>query len=377
MKNFLYFISFLFIFSCIEPYEFVVKNNNPTLVVEGYISDRSFTETLSYPSDGRFFTIKLSRTSDVTNVRSLPVTDAIVKLLSDQGEEWTYDPSTTPGLYFLNNNDFKAQAGVRYSLQITAGEEYYESDWEQLPDVETAPIGEVSFTEGTKQTYIVEANEPVLRNIQVVTARLELAPSISDKTVYYRWQFDPLWVYRAPLSPSATSPGHVCWARDPNYLGSYVLQTDNSGGYKKELFTIPTIRNERIFEDFSVLIIQHAMAERLYSFYNEMMEQNGSSVLIDKPPFNLETNIYSTLDDRKVSGYFGVVKEQATRWYFNKNMLSYTVLNTLKADCLVYYGPPLPGCPIPLPAFPACECKYCPEYSHGETTEVKPSWWRR
>lgn len=373
-----YFICFLVVFSCIERYDFVIVDDTSTLVVEGFISDKSFQETLSYPSDGRYFTIKLSRTSDVTNVHSPPVVNATVKLVSDSGSEWSYSESaTTPGLFQLLDENFKAQSGIRYQLQIAAGEEQYESDWEFLPEVEVPSIGEMSFTEGTKQLYVVEASEFVLRTVKVITSTIGVGANTTGKPIYYRWKFDPMWIYRAPLSPSSTSPGHVCWITDVNYLNTYALQIDNAGGYRKDLFTIPTVRNSRIFEDFSVLVVQHVLSQDEFYFYQEMMEQNGGSALIDKPPFNLQSNIHSVNGDKSVSGYFGVVKEQAVRWYFNKSHLSYKVSNTLKADCSVYYGPPLPGCPIPQPAFAACECKYCLDYSFGTPTDVMPSWWRQ
>lgn len=361
-----YFIFFLIVISCIEPYDFVIDDNTPALVVEGFIADRSFSETLGYPSEGRYFKIKLSLTSAVDNVSSTPVEGAVVNIVNEFGEKWFYDP-VNPGVYQLNHNDFKAVPGVKYKLQIAIAEDIYESNWETLPDVEVPEIGDVDFAEGTKQTYVVEASEWVVKTVQVITANISLAQNTSGKPIYYRWQYTPLWIYKAPLSPSVISPGYMCWATDPNYLNYYALQVDNSGGYKKDLFTIPTIRNERIFEDFSVLITQHVLTEANYLFYKEMRDQNEGSVLVDVPPFNLQTNIHSLNGEKKVAGYFGVVREQATRWYFNKSHLSYNVKNTLKSDCLVVYGP---GGPAP-------ECLDCREYSFGIATDTKPQWWRQ
>ena len=41
-----------------EPYEFVIANNEPSLVIEAFVSDKSFKETVDYPSDGRYFAVK-------------------------------------------------------------------------------------------------------------------------------------------------------------------------------------------------------------------------------------------------------------------------------------------------------------------------------
>jgi hypothetical protein len=366
MKIFKYCVFFVLTCSCVEPYEFVVHDNQPSLVVEGYISDKSYMETLQYPSDGRYFTIKLTQTGDVINHRSKPVTGALISLLSQAGEDWQYDESSLePGIYQLNNDLFEAQKDIGYQLRIVIGEDIYESDWQVLPAVEVPPIGQIGFIEDENQSYVMEANEWMLRERKVITANISVPPNTTGEPIYYRWNFSPTWIYKAPLSRSIVEPGNTCWATEPNYLNRPELQIDHTGGYVKDLFTIPTIRNERIFEDFSVLAIQHALSEKNYFFWKEMSDQNEGSPLIDIPPFNLQSNIRS-LSGKRVSGFFSVLQEQATRWYFNKSMLSYHVVNTLKADCMVAYGP---GGPAP-------ECLDCRQYTKGIATNVKPSWWR-
>jgi hypothetical protein len=237
-------------------------------------------------------------------------------------------------------------------------------------------MGQISFQETERQTFVMEANERVLRTIREVTTNIELHQNTSGEVLYYQWKFSPTWIYKAPLSPGSTAPGYICWASDTNYLNTYALQKDLAGGYKKDLFRVPTIRNERIYEEFSVLITQYAMRDDYFAFWQEMQNQAEGNSLIDQPPFNLQTNFQHIGGDKKVSGFFGVVREDARRWYFNKGDLSYAVQNTLLADCLVDYGPPIGGCPVPMPPV-ACECKHCLDYSFGTTTNIKPAWWAR
>jgi hypothetical protein len=111
--------------------------------------------------------------------------------------------------------------------------------------------------------------------------------------------------------------------------------------------------------------VQYAMTEPYHNFWSEMREQNQEASIVDKPPFNLATNYYSLDGDLRVSGYFGVVNEQARRWYFSKKDLSYFVENTLKEDCLANYGGP-----------PAPECIDCRLYSRADATNIKPWWWQ-
>ncbi|MDH4091798.1 MAG: DUF4249 domain-containing protein [Cyclobacteriaceae bacterium] len=364
--NFFFFL--LFIVSCIEPYEFVIRDETQGLVVDAYISDKSFTETLSYPSDGRYFTVRLSTTSDVINIRPVMVTGAVVTLLNDLGEEWGYTESAVePGVYYLLDNDFKALQEIQYKLRISPPDDNtYESEWQTLPAVETPSIGDIGFVETERQKYIVESNENVLRTIKGIEASIAVAKRNSSGEVFYRWDFTPLWIYVAPLS-STQSPFHQCWASSKNYIPDYVLQIDNVGGYKKDLFFLETIRNEKLFEDFSVLVTQFSTNQDYYFFWKEMQEQAQAGAIFDSPPYNLQTNLHAIGEEKPVSGYFGVVQEQARRWYFNIGDLSYTVENTLRGDCLVDYGP----------GGPAEECNDCREYSFGMATTTKPLWWRQ
>ncbi len=371
---------FLIVFSCIEPYTFVIPDNAPALVVEGYISDKSFEDTRSYPSDGRYFSVRLTQTTDVTNTLPEPVTDALVMVENETGDQWVYNHSATErGLYQLQDSTFKATPGVQYRLRIVTEEDDYESSWQSIPNVQVPPIGSVGFRQTESEKYLVEAGKNVLRTVKEIESYISLKPNPTGNSIFYHWKFSPMWVYVAPLSPSATRPGHTCWVTSKDYISTYGLQVDNAGGYDKPLFRIPTLHNERILDDFSVLIQQFAMNEENYFFMKEMYDQNEGNVLVDKPPFNLKSNIESWSGEKKVVGYFGVMQEQATRWYFNVSELDYRVENTFKKGCETNYGPPVRGdCPEePNPAFAACECKYCPRYSKGDAVNVRPTWWRK
>jgi hypothetical protein len=367
LKNFKYFFIFLFIVSCIEPYEFVIPADSQALVVEAFISDKSFTDTKSYPSDGRYFSVTLSYTSDVTNVRPIMISGASVSLINDLGEQWDYTESADQvGVYYLLDDDFKALKGIKYKLKVfPPNDSGYESEWEKIPVVETPLMGGIGFAETELRRYEIEANQPVLNTVKGVTTNIILPENNTQVKIFYRWEFTPLWIYIAPLV-SVSNPGYRCWATSRNYISDYVLQSDNAGGYKKDLFFLETIRNERLFEDLSVLVLQYAVNEDYYSFWNEMKQQVQGGALFDLPPYNLHSNLNAIDGEKAVSGYFGVVQEQAKRWYFNVKDLSYYVENTLKADCLVVYGP----------GPPAEECLDCRFYSFGTTTTTKPLWWR-
>ena len=377
MRVFIPFTVFIIAFSCIEPYDFVIKDATPALVVESLFSDKSFSETLTFPSDGRYHWVKLSITSDVKNVRSLPVKDALVKLKINDGTEITYQQSlTSPGLYEIKDETFAARPGVGYKLSIRYNEVSYESDWQNLPTVSVPAIGTISFREEDVKKYRVEAGENVIRNIKTIVAGIQVGANTNENNpIYYRWDFTPTWIYIAPLSPSITRPGYKCWATNANYLNSYALRVDRAGNYTNDLFSMETEHNERIWTQMSVLVNQYVLSEDYFYFFSEMKDRVEGNAFIDKPPFNLKSNIRAVEGQGEVVGFFGVVQEQATRWYFSKDELTYKIEYSWKKGCETPYGPPLPCPPEPAPGFTACECKYCLEYSNGKTTNVKPAWW--
>jgi hypothetical protein len=364
LKRILRFLLVVCAAGCVEPYEFVIENNEPTLVIEAFVSDKSFKQTLAYPSDGRYFAVKLTTTTDVTNVRPLPVRAAQVQLFTDQGESFQYtEPNNAPGYYFLLDDEFKAERGVAYKVSVKLQDEtVYESDWVSMPTVTSTDMGQIGFREVETQKYVFESNEEVLRTVKGIWTEIAVPENTTNEPLYYRWSYTSHWIYIAPLS-SSVDPGHICWATNPLSVQNYSLLFDRTGKYNKDLFFMESVRNHKIYEKYSTLIVQHVLTEDFYFFWKEMQEQNEGGAIFDKPPFNLRTNFHSLAGDKKVSGYFGVVQEQAKRWYFSIKDLSYHVENTAKADCQIPFTETPP------------ECFDCREYFFGIPTNVKPQWW--
>lgn len=369
-RGLIFFLLFLILApACVEPYEFVVENKGPALVVEGFLSDVSYNESVAFPSDGRYFSISLRYAGDVVNGKDLAVPTAAVSLRSESGEQWKYtESSSEAGKYELQVADFEAVLGKAYKLRIELpNEEIYESNWERLPMPQLAPMGAINFEEVERQEYVMLAGVKEVRTVKGINVYINLPENVSGSPAFYRWKFSPTWTYSAPLADEGDTY-YKCWATSSNYLSEYALQEDNTGGYRKPLFFIETIKNERIFERFSLLVTQQIMSEEFFYFWKEMKERAEGEALLDTPPYNLQTNLQAITGKRRVSGYFGVVQEQASRWYFSKAELSYWVENTLRADCEVKYGPPWDP--------PAADCFNCEDYINGKASILAPAWWR-
>lgn len=349
-----------FVGGCIESYEFVIKNDSPVLVVEGFISDVSYQETLEYPSDGRYFYVKLSYTSDVTNRRGAAVTGASVKLESDGGQTWVYSEKEE-GKYLLLDKGFEALADRKYRLVIElANGKQYESEWEVMPDMDPTPVGRVSFEETEELTYKYVAQEEVIREVQGVDVKIGLSENKTQNTIYYLWKFEPTWIFKAPLSPAVN---RTCWINSDLYLSSFVLHEDNVGGYDKELFFVETVGNERFLWDFSLLVKQFVVSKEYFQFMSDIQKQTNSS-LSDALPYNLQSNLKAKGNTR-INGYFAVVREGAIRWDFSHRDLSYTLKNSIEEYCL---SPFTDKGPL---------CWDCTAYGSGEPSTAPPSWWKK
>jgi len=361
MKRIYLFIICLFIFyGCVERFEFVIKNNDPVLVVEGYVTDVSYNETLCYPSDGRYFTVKLSRTSDVVNMKSEKVSGANVLLTSDAGLSWQY-VERGDGEYYLLDDDFKANNEDSYQLSVTLNDgQTYASDWQKLPTANNI-MGEVTFEETSKYVYEYSAGDKVVSNKDGINVRVNIPENKTEGKRYYQWDFEPTWIYESSLFPPINKR---CWVRSDFYLSNYVLQEDNKGGYAQLLFFEETQGNERFVWNFSLLVRQFLVNEDYYSFLEEMKKQ-GSDQLFSAPPYNLKSNMHSMSGEQAVVGYFAVARENAKRWYFNTRDLTYLIEDKIKAMCENPLATRERG-PV---------CWDCLAYPNGSATLQRPTWW--
>ena len=362
------FIILLLTFSwCVEPYDFRIVNNDPTLAIESYISNKSYIESLEFPSDGRYFEVNLKWTSDVINIHDEVESNAKVVLINSLNEEWAYEEMPTgSGRYILFKDDFKALRSIKYKLEISLSNgDQYESSWEALPESHPREMGKISFKEIVKQEYVYKADEKVIDDFDGIDLYVDLPSNTNSSPVFYKWSFTPTWIHIATFT-RPSQPIHKCWITNKNYLSNYVLQKDNSGGYPQKQIFIGTTGNSRVYKKFSLLVSQFSMSEGYFLFWKELQEQTKSGGLFDAPPFNLQTNFKAINATKPVSGYFGVVEEQEKRWYFSIDDLSYNIYDNVDDLCNIFYGPDGPGGP---------ECYNCLDYASGNSTNQKPIWW--
>lgn len=352
--------------SCVEIYELPVEDEDQGLVIEAGISDKSYNETINYPSEGRYFSVTLRRTSPVSNGYDAYESDAEVYVQDLAGNSWMYtEAQDAPGRYYLYDDSFQAEYNEAYQMVIVLEtQDTIRSVWKQLPPA-SAPIGQVDFVETEKQKYVYATNERVLRTLTGVEVTVDVPKNEANDKHFYKWTFQPMWIYIAPWAEN----GEMCWVTNNLYLNEIVLLEDQVGGYPQELFFLETIENHRVLHHFSVLITQEKIDQPTYRFWEDLQKQNAVGGLFDEPPYSLQTNYSSSNPDLHVMGYFSVAEESATRWEFDVSQLSYLIQNKLREECQAYIG--RPGAILGPPA----DCYSCLDYGRGEPTVEPPHWW--
>ncbi|MFT5884376.1 MAG: hypothetical protein ACI9IP_000831 [Arcticibacterium sp.] len=363
-----YLLIFLFLSSCVDKYDFNVKKDNRGLVIEASISNISFTETLLYPSDGRYFKVKLTETNDVDNIRDEPISDASVKLKDSSGSEYTYIANwEESGTYYLEEDFFKAEVGNEYQLEIILNDgQVFKSNWERLPEGGNQ-MGAIDYMEAVLEDYVHEAGEKVIRSINGMQVNIEIPDESFNENQFYRWTFDPFWTYTSVLLPD-DSPVKYCYATSNEYLGDFVLSKIRKGGFDQNLFFVRTKGNWRLYDYFSVLVHQEKLSSGFYQFWVDLEAQKDKGGLYDQPPFGLATNYSNVNGSWTVNGYFGVVDETTTRWTFSPQKLRYSIENNLERFC-IENGDPDPRIQ------PPGQCYDCRSHSLGKAVNYPPIWW--
>lgn len=368
-KFFIYFILLVSIFytGCIEPFSFDVENVEAPLVIESYISNVSYNESVKFPSDGRFFTTTLRFGQNLSG-KGQNAEGAQVRLISENGEIWYYtEIHSTPGTYVLLDPDFKAIAGMNYKLHITLkNDDQYESEWESFEENNNR-MGNVSFVETERYETQFRPGDasPVIRSVRGINLTVNLPEFNSEEKSYYKWEYESTWIFVAGRL-SRENPFYRCWVLGNSYLSQYNIAEVNSGGFDQELVFINVESNERVAENLSVLVKQFRISKEYYNFLNELNEQSQAGNIFAAPPYNLKTNYKSINKQKPVFGFFSVVHEEARRIYFSEDDLSYPISNSTEEMCKSAIPPYQPGDP----------CDNCLNYSlGGVATLSKPFWW--
>lgn len=267
---------------------------------------------------------------DYTRVRvstSMPLTgnDPARPLVSDVTVE------ASDGTRYTGRNDSFidtrfADPDLEYRLVVTNARGTYASEW--APVLQAAVIDSLAYTISDDRT----------------TMTVDVSAHGGPDNVYYRWIADETWEYHAPFQAS-----HFFVPRNA-YLKGVPVERDTVAMFEngentyycwnhgqvsnlmiasaKELTENRIVRHplyamdcyeQRISYLYSVLLIQEALTETAYRYW-DMMQKNSSDVggLFSPEPYEMRGNILNTdHPDEMVLGYISVTAPATLRYYID------------------------------------------------------------
>ena len=325
----------------------VISTSNSYLVVEGVINSGS---------DSTF--IKLSRTVKLTDKTATnPELNATVAVEGDQNTSY---PLTAIGNGFYASAGLNLNSTHKYRLNIkTSNGKQYLSDYVDV--VNSPPIDSVSYdTQGNLYG-------PGL-NIYVNTH------DANNKARYFRWDYQETWQFISAFESVFKSNGdtvlardmvndniYQCWRSDTSsniVLGSSAKLAQNV--ITKEPVTFVVSTDEKLSQEYSILVRQYALTSDAYNFYTNLKkntEQLGS--IFDAQPSELSGNIHAVSNPSEpVIGYVSVGSTASQRIFILQRTLPYWKAITPYQNCSIASDPENP-------AYPCCTYVFVNKY--GQT----------
>ncbi|GAB3895178.1 DUF4249 domain-containing protein [Spirosoma agri] len=302
---------------CVDPYRPPeVTSPNTYLVVSGFVNS----------APGTTSTIQLSRTQNLTDKKAPTVeTKAVVTVESSTKATYTFQEGSG-GVYTLSG--VVPRAGETYRLRIrTAQGKEYLSDF--VPVNVTPPIDSVSWR--------VE-NDGVQINVN--------AHDATNKTRYYRWEFDETWVYTSAYNSHyelvnkqilrRTESVYQCWGSSTDktiQLGSSARLSNDVISQRPLLFIDGA--SVKLSTRYSIQVKQYALTQAAYDYYDQLAKITQSvGSIFDPQPSQITGNIHSTTNTGElVMGFFRVGSVEARRIYIAKTQLPPWIPGTGHGSC--------------------------------------------
>jgi len=306
---------FLFLYlimtnSCIEEFKATTESFESILVVEASITNQN-----------KYHKVMLSRTFKFEEDEAKPETEANVKVVSSNGDEFVFD-EVEQGSY-VSSNTFSVQPGIDYTLKITTQDgKSFVSNQERL--ITGAPIGDVKgvldsdFEGNPGVRVVVETNDT------------------SDAPQFYRYKYietqkiqsefyntrDAVIVSENPVVielVEKTREERICFLTtepDVFVLGSTAGLSQNNTKGQPILFIDKN--DYKIKYRYSVLVEQYIISREAHAFFSLLKEFSGSESLFSQVQAGfIEGNIASEQNsETKVIGFFEVASVSSKRTFF-------------------------------------------------------------
>lgn len=354
MKKIITYINLIFLFlaSCIDPFDPKLTTNERKLVVEAWLTNEA-------PP----YTVRLYFSSPYNNKDlNIPVAGAKIFVTDNLGNKIDFEESpSTRGFYQSSPTGARGQEGRIYTLNIrTSNDQLYQSKPELLRP--STPIDSVFSTFKEK----IDERGIKTRSFDVLVESKD--PANAEN--YYKWEavrYEALqYCINRIAAPTPTAPPtrflanccQPCWTVI-KCQGCIILGDDklvNGNKIRKTVGSIPY--NSRL--DAYVLVKQYAISKEVHSFWKAVDGQvNNSGGIFDEPPATIRGNIFNTnKPDEQVLGFFGVAGVSVKPTFLKRNYVSM---------------PPVPEPDDNLLVVMLRNCEPCEERSN-RTGKKPPNW---
>lgn len=308
---FIYLISFVGVFSCIDPVNFDNQKTTNVLVVEGSVS------TLPGPHF-----VKLTRTArygDVFDGINGPVLDANIYVRDDLGNVTVY-AEVGKGTY-KSPADFSGVVGRSYSIFIETreGNEYLSiaETITEVPEIDSV------FYEFKTLASISKEGKPITKtgvDIKIITND----PGNSEN--YYKWNTKGTFKFKSNpelyTPPRATSPRpkdccDICWLSEDNIELNITNDKLFQGNQLVQSIFFIEDNGSRFYEKYYLEVEQKSISQSSFKFYTLLKNQldiNGD--IFDSPPTEITGNIISLTDPNEaVIGHFSAFDISTTNLF--------------------------------------------------------------
>lgn len=316
MKKYCYIIlSFIWIQSCVEPFEAETQVFENTLVVDARLTDEE-----------KQHVVLLSRARPFEEDNSSAEQNASVSIADDIGNTYVFS-EIEPGAY-KSDAIFGAAQNRSYQVSIvTSDQQSFSSAMETTP--EKADIDNLHFEreindagEEGVSVYLdnSSANAKYFRYEYEETYKI-IAPNYDpfEFEVVYYVACDPHRWYEVDIKPR-TEQKKICYASQKS-LEIMQASTNQLSNNELSRFQVRFIDRENYIMShrYSILVKQFTQNLDAHSYFETLNNFSSSeSVFTDIQPGLLTGNITSdTNDDAKVLGYFEVTSVDEQRVYFN------------------------------------------------------------
>ena len=305
----------------------VFRGSNPTLVVDGTITDQLGPHVIKIAMSGEFnskvdeesvenavLVIRDNLGNKIPLSHLNPNANFETKIIYTAGGLSTQTgPNNryTAGIYYTPQ-DFAGIPGRSYQLSVTLNDgSEYESEFEQptaSPEIDSI-------------YYYMDQYEVLSKNDVIIEEeRLAIAIDFCDpegQENYYRWRYLETfkivapWAFFPGRSPGTSCenlvPTRDCWATgfDLDFLK---FENDQlfDGSEVKDFQVFSTEFSQKFSEMYSIEIQQNSLSKEAYEFWNKIKtQQENNSTIFESPNYQIRGNMSKVDDpDALVLGYF-------------------------------------------------------------------------